>query len=286
MFKEVKPPLGRSHRGCLEFAGLRLRGTQRSSSRVYTVQKSTDSGWTLEGFVETVHKGPTYLVLTNGPPNRYTRTETRIDSMAIKAYRILILFYSLVMSTGAVPSQEAQVKSTPIANKFFFAFGDSYVRPVTTLRQEGTKVSADEHWFQCNWRTALHRQPDRQPDFPWSYGLYSFLSPFILYLIMVFSCQACGLVNNWVDWTIATLNSTYITTYDFAYGGATIDANLVVPYLPTVKSLIDQVNDFSNYTAYGRPYYPSYRPDNSVWAFWIGINDIGNSWYQPGDRDA
>ena len=61
---------------------------------------------------------------------------------------------------------------------------------------------------------------------------------------MVFSCQACDLVNNWVDWTIATLNSTYIATYDFAYGGATIDANLVAPYLPTVKSLIDQVNDF------------------------------------------
>lgn len=101
-----------------------------------------------------------------------------------------------------------------------------------------------------------------------------------------FPGQTCGLVNNWVDWTIATLNSTYIAAYDFAYGGATIDANLVKPYIPTVKSLIDQVNDFGNYTAVGRPYYPGYTPYNSVWAFWIGINDIGNSWNQPGDRDA
>jgi len=115
-----------------------------------------------------------------------------------------------------------------------------------------------------------------RPSYPFLLCISSWPSP----------CQACGLVNNWVDWTIATLNGTYIATYDFAYGGATIDANLVAPYLPTVKSLIDQVSDFGNYTAYGRPYYPGYTPDNSVWAFWIGINDIGNSWDQPGDRDA
>ena len=113
--------------------------------------------------------------------------------------------------------------------------------------------------------------------------------PYLLstsYLPWTSPFQACGYVNNWVDWTIATLNSTYIATFDFAYGGATIDAHLITPYLPTIKSLVDQVNNFSNYTAYGRPYYPGYGPDNSVWAFWFGINDIGTSWYQPGDRDT
>ena len=114
--------------------------------------------------------------------------------------------------------------------------------------------------------------------------LVDFLIP--CYLVSHYPGQTCGLVNNWVDWTIATLNSTFIATYDYAYGGATIDANLVKPFTPTVKSLIDQVNDFGNYTAVGRPYYPGYTSHNSIWAFWIGINDIQNSFHEPGDRDA
>ena len=52
--------------------------------------------------------------------------------MVIRAYHIHFLLYSLVVSTGAVPSEEALARSAPAANKFFFAFGDSYVRAVTT----------------------------------------------------------------------------------------------------------------------------------------------------------
>lgn len=36
-------------------------------------------------------------------------------------------------------------------------------------------------------------------------------------------------------------NASTILTYNLAYGGATIDANLVKPYVDTVQSLTDQV---------------------------------------------
>ena len=53
--------------------------------------------------------------------------------MATRAYLVLSLLYYLFVSTSAVPNQGVLGGPTPTANKFFFAFGDSYVRPNTTL---------------------------------------------------------------------------------------------------------------------------------------------------------
>jgi len=52
--------------------------------------------------------------------------------MATRAYLVLSLIYSLVVPTSAVSSQEALGWSMPVADKFLFAFGDSYVRLITT----------------------------------------------------------------------------------------------------------------------------------------------------------
>ena len=80
-------------------------------------------------------------------------------------------------------------------------------------------------------------------------------------------------------------NKSLILTYNFAYGGATIDANLVTPYLPTVLSLIDQVNQFL--TSYAdKPASSPWKSGNTLFSVWIGINDIGNSWSLGGDREA
>jgi hypothetical protein len=79
--------------------------------------------------------------------------------------------------------------------------------------------------------------------------------------------------------------SSLLLTYNFAYGGATINATLVPPYLPTVHSLIDQVNDYVA-TAAKKPATSPWTSKNALFSVWIGINDIGNSWYQEGDRDA
>lgn len=90
---------------------------------------------------------------------------------------------------------------------------------------------------------------------------------------------------NWVDYVASQNNKSLILTYNYAYGGATIDATLVQPYTPTVLSLTDQVNQFLNGAA-KKPASTPWTSSNSLFSVFIGINDIGNSWYQTGDRNA
>lgn len=76
-----------------------------------------------------------------------------------------------------------------------------------------------------------------------------------------------------------TYNASALLTYNLAYGGATVDSALVTPYAPTVLSLKDQVRS-EFLPAYGS--HPSTAPwtsKSSLFAFFIGINDVGNSWW-------
>jgi phospholipase/lecithinase/hemolysin len=84
---------------------------------------------------------------------------------------------------------------------------------------------------------------------------------------------------NWVGFLTATYNTTKIQTYNLAYGGATVDSALVAPYTPTVLSLKNQVQD-QFVPIYGsHPSSAPWKDNNSLFAFWIGINDVGNSWW-------
>lgn len=74
-------------------------------------------------------------------------------------------------------------------------------------------------------------------------------------------------------------------TYNYAYGGATIDATLVPPYTPTVLSVTDQVNQFLTSVA-NKPASTPWTSTNALFSIWIGINDLGNSYYLSGDRAA
>jgi len=60
---------------------------------------------------------------------------------------------------------------------------------------------------------------------------------------------------------------------------------LVTPYEPTVLSLTDQVNSFLN-TAGKKPTSAPWTSANTLVSFWIGINDIGNSYSNSGNRSA
>jgi len=73
-------------------------------------------------------------------------------------------------------------------------------------------------------------------------------------------------------------NSSLLYSYNFAYGGATVNASLVEPYTPTVKSFIDQVKQFSDSIA-SHPSYAPWTADTSLFAIWLGVNDVGNSYY-------
>lgn len=81
---------------------------------------------------------------------------------------------------------------------------------------------------------------------------------------------------NWVDFLTTDYNSSTLLTYNLADGGATIDTATVLPWKPGVYSLIDQVHErFLPY--YGRN--ASWKADNTLFAFWIGINDVGNTYW-------
>ncbi|KAF8595187.1 hypothetical protein BDV93DRAFT_576187 [Ceratobasidium sp. AG-I] len=156
-------------------------------------------------------------------------------------------YYSQCIPIASVPSTTTYHAPTPTvpATQHWFSFGDSYTQ--TGFDINGAKPSAEN--------------PIGNPQYP--------------------GYTACGMVPNWVDFITTKHNRTKLLTYNFAYGGATIDAKLVKPYTDTVQSLTDQVNTFLDNTAVA-PWVPS----DTLFSIWIGINDIGNSFWLEGDRDA
>ncbi|KAF2114953.1 carbohydrate esterase family 16 protein [Lophiotrema nucula] len=82
---------------------------------------------------------------------------------------------------------------------------------------------------------------------------------------------------NWIGYLVKENNASTVYSFNFAYGGATVNASLVKPYQPTVKSIIDQVGQFSSSIA-SKPSYAPWTASNSLFAVWIGVNDVGNSY--------
>jgi phospholipase/lecithinase/hemolysin len=84
---------------------------------------------------------------------------------------------------------------------------------------------------------------------------------------------------NWVGFLTTTYNASALLTYNMAYGGATVDSALVTPYAPTVISMKDQVRTEFLPTYGSHPASAPWTSDSSLFAFFIGINDVGNSWW-------
>lgn len=85
---------------------------------------------------------------------------------------------------------------------------------------------------------------------------------------------------NWVDYLTVQDNSSLILTYNLAYGGATVDSNLAQPYLPTVLSFEQQVQEEFLPLYTGPDASAVWNPSASLFAFWFGINDVGNTYSQ------
>lgn len=64
-----------------------------------------------------------------------------------------------------------------------------------------------------------------------------------------------------------------------AYGGATVDSALVTPYAPTVISMKEQIQNQYLPTYGSAPASAPFSSSDSLFAFFIGINDVGNSWW-------
>lgn len=84
---------------------------------------------------------------------------------------------------------------------------------------------------------------------------------------------------NWIGLLVSQYNLSTLLSYNFAYGGATTDADLVAPYEPTVLSFVDQVTEFSNSIA-SHPSTTPWTSENSLFGVWMGVNDVGNTYYE------
>jgi phospholipase/lecithinase/hemolysin len=60
---------------------------------------------------------------------------------------------------------------------------------------------------------------------------------------------------------------------------ATVDSALVTPYAPTVISMKDQIRTEFLPTYGSHPASAPWTSESSLFAFFIGINDVGNSWW-------
>jgi phospholipase/lecithinase/hemolysin len=72
-----------------------------------------------------------------------------------------------------------------------------------------------------------------------------------------------------------------VFTYNFAWGGATIDSRMVPPGQGI--SLTDEVNSFLSKFA-RRPQSTPWQTRNTLFSVWIGINDIAYTYNRGGDR--
>lgn len=84
---------------------------------------------------------------------------------------------------------------------------------------------------------------------------------------------------NWVGFLASQFNTSNLLAYNFAYGGATTNASLVTPWREDVLSLIDQVAQFSTSIA-SKPAYAPWTAETALFGVWIGVNDVGNSWWK------
>lgn len=86
---------------------------------------------------------------------------------------------------------------------------------------------------------------------------------------------------NWIGQLVTTYAPSTILSYNFAYGGATVDSDIVAPYDPSVLSMIDQVQIFSDNLAS----HSEWISENTIVGVWMGVNDVGNSWYLANSSD-
>ncbi|KAL7621997.1 hypothetical protein AAE478_007498 [Parahypoxylon ruwenzoriense] len=95
---------------------------------------------------------------------------------------------------------------------------------------------------------------------------------------------------NWVGFLTVKYNASQLQAYNLAYGGATVDSDLVRPYMPTILSVKQQVQEefVPGYTgdSPSAPSAPEWTSADSVFSFWIGINDVGNSYGSGADSSG
>lgn len=84
---------------------------------------------------------------------------------------------------------------------------------------------------------------------------------------------------NWLGYDLTEFNSSLMLSYNLAVGGATTDHVLIPPYTPTVRTFVDQVDDFeANIVGDGDV---PWTKKTLLVGIWIANNDVGQSWDEP-----
>ncbi|KAF2170240.1 carbohydrate esterase family 16 protein [Zasmidium cellare ATCC 36951] len=86
---------------------------------------------------------------------------------------------------------------------------------------------------------------------------------------------------NWIDFLTTTWNRTLVKTVNLAFGGATVDGDLIPAFAPTVISLKQQINDQYVPIYSKHPSYFNWQPQSTLFTIFIGINDVNNGYNLP-----
>ncbi|PPR01412.1 hypothetical protein CVT24_006250 [Panaeolus cyanescens] len=169
--------------------------------------------------------------------------------LILSSVAVFLALSLAVASPFADSAESAKGPKPPAPAKkpnYWFSFGDSYTQT----------------WFNITGPLPNDANPIGNPEYPgWT--------------------STGG--ENWVGYVTTKYNNTKLYTYNFAYGGAVIDDTLVTPWQPNLIHMDDQVDIFLDNLA-SKPATTPWTSKNSLFSFWIGINDIGNSFWLPGDR--
>lgn len=184
---------------------------------------------------------------------RYTHSPIHMPNAFMRGSIAVLTGMSLLMpSLASIVDEIYPRHPKPTPKKYWFSFGDSY----------------SQTWFNVS-------DPAGQPNLSNAMGN----PPYPGY-------TACGFVPNWIYDTTFVYNSSFVYVYNHAYGGAVISDELVTPWKEGLKHLDDQMDDFLNFNAPQKQFYPGWTGSNAIFAFFIGINDIGNSFYLDQDHSA
>jgi len=84
---------------------------------------------------------------------------------------------------------------------------------------------------------------------------------------------------NWAIFLPTVYNQSLLRTVNLAAGGATMDQDLVPQHMPTVRSMKKQVVDVfaPKFGGWVPPANFSWKPEDSLFIFWQGINDVHNT---------
>jgi hypothetical protein len=86
---------------------------------------------------------------------------------------------------------------------------------------------------------------------------------------------------NYIGFLTAKYNQSFVQTYNLAVGGATLDADIVKPFLP-ILDIRGQIG-LEWFPVYSNKSLVPWTASNSLFSIFVGINDITNS-YQLQDK--